>query len=458
MITEVALLLIKLGVAVGFNALLLRLLLPWVAQQWREATGWWRSAFAIGLGLRVSTALLRHWNLKLDAYYMSSVGDVVTEQLWVEPLNFLRMLTQSVTVLPNVTGTYKFVYQSSSNTWNLAKILSILNLGSLGCAQLNAVYLSVFAFIGCWILARTVATHLPHAPVWAGAVALLFWPSVWFWATGISKEAVLLSSGAWLLARLISVLYPRKTGPMAQTKARRWDWWGGTAALAVLHTAMRYFFALPLLAALAGLVLGRGLEQWLPRRWAATVGMAVVFGAGAWLGPELSVAFRLNKFVNQVIRVYSFDVAQSAGRPHFEYPNLRPTGTSILAHAPQAVVNTLTQPWLGQSRQPLYLAVGLENAALLLLLALAMWALVRQRAGYLPFGLALALGVQCLLLAFLIGITTPNLGSLHRYRSAMLPFLLLLLLQNDYAAALLCQLFRPRSAETKALPKRLPNA
>ena len=34
-----------------------------------------------------------------------------------------------------------------------------------------------------------------------------------------------------------------------------------------------------------------------------------------------------------------------------------------------------------------------------------------------------------------MGITTPNLGSLHRYRSAMLPYLLLLLLQNDYAAA-----------------------
>ena len=31
-------------------------------------------------------------------------------------------------------------------------------------------------------------------------------------------------------------------------------------------------------------------------------------------------------------------------------------------HAPRAVANALTQPWLGQSRQPLYLAAGLENA------------------------------------------------------------------------------------------------
>jgi hypothetical protein len=40
----------------------------------------------------------------------------------------------------------------------------------------------------------------------------------------------------------------------------------------------------------------------------------------------------------------------------------------------------------------------------------------------------------------LIGLTTPNFGSLNRYRSELLPFLLLLLLQNDYAAALLQRL------------------
>ena len=457
MIDELGLLLIKLGVAFGFNALLLAVMVPWMALQWHEATGWWRRAFAIGLSLRLVTGLIRHWHLKLDAYYMSSVGDVVTEQLWVEPIGFWRMLTQSVTVLPNVTGTYKFVYQSSSNTWNVAKILSILNLGSLGCAQINAIYLSIFAFVGCWILARTLAAHFPTTPIWAGAVALLFWPSVWFWATGISKEALLLSSGAWLAARVIAVLYPTLAVNSTRPVARSWGWWGGTLALALLHVAMRYFFALPLLAVLGGVALGRGFERWLPHRWAAIVGMVVIFGGGALVAPELSVAFRMNKFVNQVIKVYRFDVAQSVGRPHFEYPNLRPTGASLLAHAPQAVVNTLTQPWLGQSRQPLYLAVGLENAALLLLLLLAVGALVRHRGGHLPFAVVLGLSIYCVLLAFLMGITTPNLGSLHRYRSAMLPFLLLLLLQNDYAAAALRRLPFAR-AKSPALPKHLPNA
>ena len=68
------------------------------------------------------------------------------------------------------------------------------------------------------------------------------------------------------------------------------------------------------------------------------------------------------------------------------------------------------------------------------------------------------MSVFCVLLAFLIGITTPNLGSLHRYRSAMLPFLLLLLLQNDYIAAVLGRLRLRHRSKANSLPEPTPNA
>ena len=51
--------------------------------------------------------------------------------------------------------------------------------------------------------------------------------------------------------------------------------------------------------------------------------------------------------------------------------------------------------------------------------------------------LVVALSIFCFILAALMGLTTPNLGTLSRNRSGLLPFFLLLLLQNDYAATLL---------------------
>ena len=54
--------------------------------------------------------------------------------------------------------------------------------------------------------------------------------------------------------------------------------------------------------------------------------------------------------------------------------------------------------------------------------------------------LVLALLLYCLVLAGLIGLSTPNLGTLHRYRAVLLPWLLWLLLQHDGARRLLRRL------------------
>jgi len=429
----------KLFVAILLNVGLFALVVPWLRRQWRwAAPGWWRVVFIGGLALRVLVGVYRNWALKLDAEFMNAIGQHVTAQLCANPAGAWQTLTRSVTIIP--MGNYDAVYQNLSNTWFLIKLLALLNLGSLGRGWINGLYLSVFAFIGCWHLVRKLVEVFPETPAGAGVVAFLLWPSVWFWSTGISKEAVLLGSGAWLTAQVLGRLYGK--GGQAPTGRFRVGWWLGTVALALLHFQMRYFFAVPLLVVLGGVALGWWLKQHgLARhRGVQVVALSAVLGAGAWLAPQISIGFSINKFTNQVIRVYSFEVDHSVGRPHFEYPDLRPTLESIAAHAPLAAVNALTRPWLGESRLPLYVAAGLENAALLGLLALALVAARRGRAGYLPFEVGLGLAVLCGLLAVLMGLTTPNLGSLNRYRSELLPFLVLLLLQNDHAAAILQRL------------------
>ena len=424
----------RLALALLLNAGLLALLLPWLARQWRWAgPGWWRIVFVAGLALRVGVGIGRGWTPQHDAKMMTEFGHVVTARLLTGPAVAWRTLTGAVTVFPSEVGWYDTVFQNLSNTWFLIKVLALLNLGSLGVAGINGLYLSVFAFVGCWQLVRTLAHVFPATPAGAGVVAFGLWPSVWFWTSGISKEAVLLGSGAWLTAQVVAGLY-RET-PAATGRSRA-GWWLGTAALALVHFQMRYFFALPLLGVLAGVALGEALQRSGERypRWRAAGVLAAVLAGGAWVAPHLSVAFSVNKFTNQVIRVYSYEAEHSAGRPHVEYPDLRPTLASIAAHAPKAALNAVARPLPGESGLPQYVVAGLENAALLVLMAIAAVAAVRGRAGHLPFALGLGLAVFCGVLAVLVGLTTPNFGSLNRYRSELLPFLLLLLLQHDFAA------------------------
>lgn len=427
----------KLAVALALNAALLAVLLPWLGRQWRGLGAAWRAALAVGLVARLLVGALRDGHPVSDAAYVQHLGGLLTAQLWADPAAGFRSLAGDAVRFAGEQA----VYYGMSNTLFLAKVLAVLNLASLGAAWLNALYLSLFSFVGCWQLARTLARRLPAAPAGAGLVGLVLWPSVAYWAAGLNKEAALLGSGAWLVALVLGRLYA-PPGAAAGRPEAPWRWALAVAGLALLCFKMRYFFAVPLLGGLLGLALVQALRRrgWARGRAAQLLVLAAVLAVGAGLAPEISGAFRLNKFTSQVLRIYDHDLAVSAGRPHFEYPDLRPTPASFLAHAPRAALNAFTRPWLGESAEPQYVAAGVENALLLVLLAVALAALARGRGGRLPFALAVVLVGYCLLLAALMGLSTPNLGTLSRYRSVLLPFWVLLLLQNDYAAAALRRL------------------
>ncbi|UOQ70637.1 hypothetical protein [Hymenobacter cellulosilyticus] len=161
---------------------------------------------------------------------------------------------------------------------------------------------------------------------------------------------------------------------------------------------------------------------------------AATLSLGGWLGSEVSPVFRLNKFTSQLIRNYSDLREGSLHRPHIEYADLAPTLPSLLRNVPKAVVSAVVRPMPWEDSTPLYVAAGLENLLLLTVLLVAVAAAARGEWGQLPFALVLALAFYCLVLAALLGLSTPNLGTLNRYRAVMLPYLLLLALQNDYAA------------------------
>ena len=452
----------KLGLALLLNAALLAGLLPWLRREWQQAPRPLRRLLLPALGLRLLVGGLTNVRLIGDAAGMSSMGAGITRQLWADPVAGVGTLLGNAY---DYEG-YRWAFFGLSNTFFFNKMLAFLNLASGGIGWLNGLYISLFTFMGCWLLVKTLARVWPAAPAGAGAVAFLLWPSVVVSTSGIVKDAVLLGSGAWLLALVLGRLYraapaagPVSSGPVppspslsplpsplragATGRARLTGRVAiGGLLLAYVHFRMRYFFAIPLMGCLLGLVVIR-LGQRLGgarRRWTQVGLLALVLAGGAWLGPQLSPVFRANKFTAQLLKIYSHNSQTSRDKPHFEYENLRPTVESALRHAPLAVWNTLTRPWLGESRALPYVAAGLDNLALLALLGLAGWALWRGRAGHLPFALVLVLGLHCLLLAFLIGISTPNLGTMHRYRATMLPYLLLLLLQNDYAAGLLARL------------------
>ena len=418
----------KLVLALALNGLLLAWLLPWLRRQWQEAPApVWRWALAMGLGLRLLVGGLGSIRLVKDADYMSSVARLLTAQLWANPVAAWQSFVGNELHFAGNAA----VYYGMSNTFFLVKVLAVLNLASGGLSWLNGLYLALGAFVGGWAAARALAGAWPRWPVGVGLVAFLGWPSVIWFGSGVNKETALLATGAGVFALFITLIY----GPQGpSSKQFGWKFWVRVVvmlALAVLHFKLRYFFAAPLLALLGGLALLRGLQKagLFRPRWAQVLLLLGWLWAGAWLASAFSVAFRSNKFTNQLALIYARHLRASTNRPHFEYPELRPTPASIAQHAPLAAFNALARPWLGETQGRLLYVVGaLETSILVVLLVVALASGWRKSSVQLPFALQLTLGLHCLILAVLLGLSTPNLGSLARYRTVMLPFLLLLLL------------------------------
>lgn len=420
----------RVVISLLLNSGLLALLLPWLRRQWQwAATGWWRAGLVAGLVGRLVVAVFSGLHLSPDGARMSYYGHELTSRLWANPASWPGLLTTGELG----AGAGRIYFQSTSNTLLFSKLLALLNLASLDTNWLNGVYLSLCTFAACWYLVRKLAVVFPGTnAAGAGLLAFVVWPSVMYWASGIAKDTLVLGSGAWFLAEVLGLAYT--DGSVAQRLK---------AVLrlllsAGLHFAMRYFFAVPLFAGAAVLAMLLVIKRLglRPARLTQVVLAGLLLTGGAYAASEVSIVFRLNKFTSQLMYMRTQGLKTSRGKTIFiDYPELRPTNESILAHVPRAALNAIARPWLGESTEIKFVAAALENTLIIGLLLLAGWAAWRRRAGKLPFELVLALSIQCLALAVLMGLSTANLGSLHRYRSVMLPYLLLLLLQNDYVAA-----------------------
>lgn len=419
----------RVGLAIILNLVLALGLGYWLRRAYCRATPGLRRWLLPTLGLRLAAGLLQD---SLDARFANAWAWALTAQFWERPgVGWTLWQGHELRAGGRVMPMYEW-----SNTLFVIKVLALLNFASLGAGWLNGLYLSAGCFVGCWGLVRTLGRLFPAAPVGAGVGAFLLWPSVVWWTSGLTKETLVLGSGAALTALVLRALY----GP-APTGRRRWVGRALAAlALAWFHLRMRYFFALPLLGSLLALagVAAAGRRHWLRPRWggqalALLAGLALGGGVVLAVGGEpVSRAF----VISQLWQNYTHGLATSPGRPHLAYPGLRPTVPSMAAHAPLAAAQTIVRPWLGESGELRYLGAGLENLLLLGLLVLAAWAVVRGRPGRLPPALVLALLLYCVVLAALIGLSTPNLGTLHRYRAVLLPWLVWLLLQNDYVRRL----------------------
>jgi hypothetical protein len=341
-----------------------------------------------------------------------------------DPSGYLSLLffDQAMTGVPAL----QYNFWIHSNSFFLVKVLSLLNFATGGDYYLNGLYLSLFSFTGSWRLVKALSLVYPASRL-AAVFAFLFLPSVVFWSSGVLKESILMGAMGWLVS---AVLFMTHKGPL-----RAWYEVPIVLLAGYLLWRIKFFVAavlLPVLGAyLVGQLLARQVRQFQAGRVKAFL-FAIVLGLVGLLALQSHLFFRAGGtfFLEQVVYNYEHMLRQtSPDRPVIRFEALQPTPESLLQNAPRALGSALYRPFFWETTDPAYVLAAVENLLLLVLTGFALLGLLERKPSRLDL-FFLGLLLYILVVGIMTGLTTPNFGTLNRYRIAFLPFLVFLLLQG----------------------------
>lgn len=311
---------------------------------------------------------------------------------------------------PYQSGIYRFL-DSNDSFWNdlkgnaFIKILSIFDLLSLGNYYINIIFYSFITLFGPIALYRVMCDYF-NRKNFAILLATFLVPSFLYWTSGIHKEGLIFTGIALVIYCIYFGLKQKKFGIKRIICLL-------TGLLLVL--TLRNFLIVILLPAIFAWLLA---SRWPKYGAAVFCGLYLFFGILFFTARYINPRF---DFPQAVVNKQT-EFLKLKGNTTIPMNKLQPTAMSFLENTPQAITLSIFRPYPGDVRHILSLAAALEVTLLILLFILFF---IFRKNGIASKNLL----YFCLFFAFsvllAIGFSVNNLGAIVRYRSVVLPLLII---------------------------------
>jgi hypothetical protein len=371
---------------------------------------WPALALRIVAGLAVGCMYVVHYGAG-DPLNFSADAKILVRIAREDPVRYLQFLWSGSLLEGFVNEQYRSVF--------MVKVLSLIYLITFGNFWIASILLSFFSFAGAWFLVRVIESRWRAS--FPAAVAFLFWPSIVVWSSGVLKETIAIPCLFIMVGCLIKI----------RDNPRQWYLWLGFVLAAWLGWKLKYYNV--------GVFLSAGLTALLVRymtgvlqitnRYGQVLLWLIVFGVLTGAVTFLHPNFNLQALPEVIAYNYELFTKMSGGSGTMVFPGLEPTWASIAAHAPNALFSGLFRPFVWEAKSWLAIVGAIEN---IVLFAMFIWALlnfVRKPACKEPL-LFLAAAIAVLILGVILPLSTPNFGTLSRYRIGYLSFFVFYTLQG----------------------------
>lgn len=257
------------------------------------------------------------------------------------------------------------------------------------------------------------------------AIAVLFVPSTIFWGSGLLKDSLTFSFALIMVVSIYNLI-------IKPNKWFKYLIYFGISAFIILSIKPYIFYAL-FAAALIWILANytKRIESFALKVIFMPMLSIAIIGAGIFafirIGNTVGGAYGDIDSMVEKAWVTQNDLKQEYYEGNsFDIGEFDPTLAGMLSKFPKAIIAGLYRPFIWESKSALMLISGIENLLFLLLtvyiiLRTGPIKVIRQilHEPFLIFCLVFAI-----IMAFFIGLTTANFGSLVRYRIPLIPFFL----------------------------------
>jgi hypothetical protein len=251
----------------------------------------------------------------------------------------------------------------------------------------------------------------PQAVV-ASAIAFLFFPSIAFWGSGIEKETLALSGLLFLSASMIDYWRGEKLNLLS---------WILILTSIFFVWKLRYFwlgvYLLIVVPTLIIIYLFKRKVNIYVSVLCAIVIFTIVFSSLPYLHPNFSSDLFLEMLVGNSQQVRAI----SSPNNTIHFYELTATWASVILNSPLALISGLFRPFIWEASGILGFLAALENI-FLLVMTLFSFTKLKKVIHSKDLLLMASAFTYIIILCIFLSLSTPNFGSLSRYRIGFLPF------------------------------------
>ena len=353
-----------------------------------------------------------------DTFNFFSDGTKLSSLGRLDPVSYIKFLLwgdESFAVWQHL------IFQQPRSLF-FTKCISLVNLLTADNYWLTSIYFSSISFIGAWLLVKRLTRAFPAAPL-SGVLAFLFFPSVVLWSSGVIKESLAMPCLFYLTALFLKIWQGKRL--------RFWEWILLLPSGLILWNLKYYYAGIFLPVAVTTLAV-----RYISRR--ILTGMSASGQMLLWCGVFVVPLYVVMLFhpnfdpgyLLEVIVLNNEAYTRISSPDNLIYFNdLQPAVWSLLKNAPWAFFSAVYRPFFWEADSWLKFFGACENLLLLAGSVMACWQ-IRRAIGPGYRVLVLGVAVYIVLLSIFLAFSTPNFGTLARYRIGFLPFFVFLLLRS----------------------------